>query len=160
MTSPQQIARSNALVYATYPTAAEAARLRNSVYDYCYIAGPMTGFDHFNYPAFDAARDLLVGEGWAAISPADLDRINLGIDFSVMTGKEHLGHLSTAFARQDIASLLIADAVFLLDGWQKSTGATNEARIATMLGVPVYELSGRCEIVIDARFSNVPVAAQ
>jgi Domain of unknown function (DUF4406) len=126
---------------------------------FCYVAGPMTGYDAFNYPAFDAARDLLVSEAWNVINPADLDRINLDIDFSVMTGKEDLGHLSKKFARQDIASLLIAEAVFLLDGWQKSTGATNEAGIASMLGVPVYELSTRELVDVKVRFSNTPVAA-
>lgn len=122
---------------------------------WCYVAGPMTGRPGFNYPAFDAARDLLADEGWNVISPADLDRQNLGIDFSVMTGNEQLGHLSTAFARQDISSLLVADRVFLLDGWEGSTGATNEGKIATMLGVPVFQLSDREPIMFDARFSNV-----
>lgn len=125
---------------------------------FCYVAGPMTGYDAFNYPAFDAARDLLVSEAWNVINPADLDRVNLGIDFAAMTGKEDLGHLSHDFARQDISSLLITDAVFLLDGWRASTGATNEACIASMLGVPVYELSTREKVDLKVRFSNTVAA--
>jgi hypothetical protein len=51
-----------------------------------YVAGPMTGYPGFNYGAFDEARDLLASEGWDVISPADLDRENLGLDFSTMDG--------------------------------------------------------------------------
>ncbi|MHB1850453.1 MAG: DUF4406 domain-containing protein, partial [Acidimicrobiales bacterium] len=39
-----------------------------------YIAGPMRGVKDWNFPAFDAARDLLVAAGWEVVSPADLDR--------------------------------------------------------------------------------------
>jgi hypothetical protein len=120
----------------------------------CYIAGPMTGYPAFNYKKFDWARDELLGEGWNVVNPADLDRINIGIDFSAMTGKEDLSKHIHAFARQDITALLCVDAVFCLGGWEKSTGATNEARIATMLGVPVWSFNDRVLIDIDARFSN------
>lgn len=150
MSTPQLVQASNNLVWYT-PGNGDDCR-------FCYIAGPMTGYPAFNYAAFDAARDLLVAEAWNVINPADLDRLNLDVDFSKMTGAEDLGHLSTKFARQDISSLLIAEAVFLLDGWQKSTGAGNEARIATMLGVPCYELDTREPVEIQARFSNTVAA--
>ena len=39
-----------------------------------YLAGPMRGYKDYNFPAFDAARDQLVKEGWRVISPADIDR--------------------------------------------------------------------------------------
>src|SRR5690606_7315289 len=35
-----------------------------------YIAGPMRGLPLFNFPAFDAARDLAQREGFTPISPA------------------------------------------------------------------------------------------
>ncbi len=44
-----------------------------------YIAGPMRGYTHFNFPAFDGARDLGKSLGWKVISPADLDRAE-GLD--------------------------------------------------------------------------------
>jgi hypothetical protein len=126
--------------------------------DFCYVAGPMTGYPGFNYPAFDAARDALAAEGWNVISPTDLDRINIGIEFDKMEGTEDLRHLSTAFARQDIASILVSDAVFVLPGWEMSTGATNEARIATMLGLPVYTYEGRERVGLTAQFASAGVA--
>ena len=120
----------------------------------CYVAGPMTGHPQFNYRAFDAARDVLAEEGWMVINPADLDRQNLNVDFSKMDGTEDLSAFTTRFARQDIESLLLVDRVFLLPGWERSTGANNEARIATMLGVPCFSFATREQVTIDARFSN------
>lgn len=35
-----------------------------------YIAGPMTGYPDFNYPAFFAAQDALIGVGHEPINPA------------------------------------------------------------------------------------------
>lgn len=151
MSSLQLVQASNRIVWYT-PGNGDDCR-------FCYIAGPMTGYAGFNYPAFDAARDQLVAEAWNVINPADLDRVNLGIDFSIMAGTESLSEHGHEFARQDISSLLLVEAVFLLDGWEKSTGANNEARIATMLGVPVYSLATRERIEINARFTTAPVAA-
>lgn len=39
-----------------------------------YIAGKMRGVPYYNFPAFDKARDRLVGLGLKALSPADMDR--------------------------------------------------------------------------------------
>jgi hypothetical protein len=61
------------------------------------------------------------------------------------------------FARNDIAALLNVDAVVVLPGWERSTGAQNETRIATMLGVPVYLLERGhigTRLTIDAEFSG------
>jgi hypothetical protein len=116
----------------------------------------MTGYPGFNYPAFDDARDALLAEGWEVISPADLDRVNLGIDFSTMTGTEDLSEFRTEFARQDVDALLKVHAVFLLDGWEASTGARNEATIASMLGVPLFSFSTREPVDFEAHFSHAP----
>jgi hypothetical protein len=39
-----------------------------------------------------------------------------------------------------------------------STGATNEARIATMLGLPVYTYEGRERVGLAAQFASAGVA--
>ena len=119
-----------------------------------YIAGPMTGIDGFNYRAFDEARDVLLAEGWDVISPADLDRENLGIDFSEMTGFEDLSDYVEDFARQDLEALLAAHAVIVLPGWEASTGARNEMSIAAMIGVPIFDFETRKLVEVEARFSN------
>lgn len=122
----------------------------------CYVAGPMTGIPGFNYAAFDHARDVLDDEGWEVISPADLDRKNLGIDFSQMAGDEDLSIYRTEFARQDMAALLEVHTVFVLDGWKESTGAKNEMTMAAMLGVPIVSFTTRDPIAWEAHFSNAP----
>lgn len=105
----------------------------------CYIAGPMTGIAEFNFPAFDAARDALASYGWTVTSPADLDRVD-GFDETGCTGNEMLTNEQRArFARNDIGAILDVDTVFLLPGWQNSTGARNEVRIAGWLGIDVVD---------------------
>lgn len=99
-----------------------------------YIAGPMSGFDQHNFPAFDAARDYLVACGHRAISPADITR-NSGVACTtdgISTPEQY-----AAFMRLDIAALLTVDAVVVLRGWQRSRGAKLEVHIAQTLGLPV-----------------------
>lgn len=38
-----------------------------------YVAGPMTGIPHFNFPLFDAVSAALRGQGYTIISPAETD---------------------------------------------------------------------------------------
>jgi hypothetical protein len=126
----------------------------------CYIAGPMTGIPGFNYRAFDEARDILRTHGWKVISPADLDRVNLKMDFSVMTGNEDLSPWRQKFARQDMEALLKVERLFVLEGWEQSTGARNEMTMAAMLGVPICTFPGHDPIEWEAHFSNAPQAQQ
>jgi hypothetical protein len=122
----------------------------------CYIAGPMTGIPGFNYRAFDEARDILRTHGWTVISPADLDRVNLKIDFSTMTGNEDLSPWRQKFARQDMEALLKVERLFVLEGWEQSVGARNEMTMAAMLGVPICTFPGHDPVEWEAHFSNAP----
>lgn len=104
-----------------------------------YLAGPMTGIDRFNFPAFDDAARRLRRDGYAVISPAEMDRED-GFDESGLTGHETLSVAEyQRFARNDLGALLQVDMVVLLPGWRQSTGATNESNIAAWLGLPCYE---------------------
>lgn len=125
----------------------------------CYIAGPMTGYPGFNYRSFDHARDTLSALGWEVISPADLDRETIGgARFEEMTGFEDLSEYVQTFARNDIEALLRAHAVFVLPGWENSTGVRNELDIAAMIGVPIFDFESRRSIHWEKRFSTVPVS--
>lgn len=121
-----------------------------------YLAGPMTGIPEFNFPAFDAAKEALTAAGFDVISPADLDRENLGFDPTGMTGHEDMSGNRHAYARQDMEALLKVEQVALLDGWQRSTGARNEVRMAHWLGLKVWQLSDGRLIEPGDAFSNVP----
>ena len=39
-----------------------------------YVAGPMRGFENYNYPAFDRCARVLRDQGCDVINPAELDR--------------------------------------------------------------------------------------
>jgi hypothetical protein len=96
----------------------------------------MTGYAEWNFPAFDSARDDLRARGWDVVSPADLDRAD-GFSEKGATGTEDLGdEARQRFARNDITALLSVDVVFLLPGWERSTGARNEVTVAGWLGIP------------------------
>lgn len=102
-----------------------------------YIAGPMTGYQNYNFAAFDKARDKLNAEGWTVISPADIDRENgfdalKGDDPEIVT-KEFMRRAM----RADLDALQRVDAIYMLEGWEKSKGATAEYHVAKWRGIEV-----------------------
>jgi hypothetical protein len=101
-----------------------------------YIAGPMTGYPEFNYPAFHAAAEKLRKMGFEVVSPAELNPIepDLKVD------EEYHARLYPFYLKRDIAALLECDHVCLLDGWDKSKGATLEHQIAWTLGMQIITL--------------------
>ena len=112
-----------------------------------YIAGPMRGYTHFNFPAFDEARDLGESLDWKVISPADLDRAE-GLDpFNdpVQIAAAGLnGPGLRSFAHRDLDALLDlraenGDAIAMLPGWQSSQGATMEYATAVFLGLTILD---------------------
>jgi hypothetical protein len=99
-----------------------------------YLAGPMSGYELLNFPAFDAARDRLSKLGFKVLSPADHDR-EAGLDPA-----DDESPLATLFkknpvARQnfirrmmkwDLRAVGRVDFVYFLKGWEKSRGARAE----------------------------------
>lgn len=100
-----------------------------------YLAGPMTGYDKWNFPAFDEYAARLRATGKYVISPAELDR-DAGFD-------ENDERLPDNFMfdamRRDIEALLQVDAVVLMPGWEKSKGVAIELAVAKALGLRIYE---------------------
>ncbi|ELF09268.1 TPA: DUF4406 domain-containing protein [Escherichia coli] len=84
-----------------------------------FIAGPMTGYQDYNRAEFDAEASVLSDRGFTVLNPAILP-----------DGLEHQQYLAIT-----LAMLEQADAVFLLNGWEKSTGATREFDRACELGL-------------------------
>lgn len=107
-----------------------------------YIAGPMRGIKNFNFPAFDAARDQVVAVGWEAISPADLDR-EIGFDETAFPADydwidlRKIGFSIDDAIDRDVAAIKTCDAIYMLDGWQKSKGACAEKALAEWRGIEV-----------------------
>jgi nucleoside 2-deoxyribosyltransferase len=102
-----------------------------------YIAGPMTGYPEFNFPAFDKAKETLKQNGWEVLSPADIDR-EMGFDPTGKTGNEALPiGMFENIVRRDVEAILQSDSIYMLSGWQNSRGARAELGVAEWLGIQV-----------------------
>ena len=87
-----------------------------------YLSGPMTGLPEYNFPAFNAAAEVLRGNGLDVVNPAEIN----GFDTPYIE-----------CLRKDIEALCRCDAIALLPGWEKSNGAHLELHIAHRLGMEV-----------------------
>lgn len=91
-----------------------------------YIAGPMTGLQDFNYPAFFEAERQLKEVGWDnVINPARI-------------GNRQLSWRKNM--RQAIKALMDCDGMALLPGWGNSTGTLVEIGLASNLGISIAEI--------------------
>ena len=111
-----------------------------------YLAGPMTGMPHFNYPAFHAAAAMLRAEGHEVFNPAEHDIALYGKDISNPTGdaeqaaSEH-GFDRRAALKADLTWICDhAEGIALLPGWRNSTGACAERALAEALSLTIIEL--------------------
>lgn len=104
-----------------------------------YLAGPMRGYDHYNFPAFYAAAEDLRSQGYGVLSPAEHDTEN-GFDVTA-TLEENEFDLQEAM-RWDLSAVCQADAVVVLPGWRESTGVGHEVAVAEVVGSPVLAYPG------------------
>jgi hypothetical protein len=128
---------------------------------YVYIAGPMRGYDRFNFPAFDKARDQWARAGYATISPADIDRAS-GTDGSDDTPyyPDTDSDRVRADVVRDIHSIFSldpskGDKLALLEGWYDSTGALAEYALARWLGIPTVSAESGREISVTIPSTSV-----
>lgn len=103
-----------------------------------YVAGPMTGIDNFNYPAFHQAVRALGSLKIRAVSAAHDDTGSPVDPPTVIDAKPYDYYL-----RHALRMLLDCDEVVLLPGWDESRGASIEVKVAQALGMPVTELGPR-----------------
>jgi nucleoside 2-deoxyribosyltransferase len=97
-----------------------------------YLAGPMTGYDEFNFPAFLAAAAELRAVGYEVVSPAEIE-LAAGFDPTIppetFTREQYADAL-----RRDLDHVFEVDGVALLDGFALSKGARAESAVASALG--------------------------
>lgn len=114
-----------------------------------YLAGPMTGIEHYNFPAFDEAAKALREAGHTVFNPAENDREN-GFDATGLAGHEAAEHgfdLRTAL-KQDLSWICDhAEGIALLDGWGHSKGAKAEIALAHALGIPFMSVQSWLDLL-------------
>jgi hypothetical protein len=112
-----------------------------------YIAGPMTGRAHFNFPAFDCAVASLEYQGFECVSPADLDEYGTRLEaINSPDGAPGSGGAGDAtwgdFLSRDVKVIAdVVDGVALMPEWETSKGARLEAFICRHVGKPVFYIT-------------------
>lgn len=99
-----------------------------------YVAGPMTGYPEFNFPAFRAATERLRGLGYEVRSPHEADEAEHGGAAPTVEEAKPWAY----YLKRDLAMLLECDAIAVLPGWSESRGARLEVHVAESLGMPLY----------------------
>lgn len=97
--------------------------LRSERTNRIYVAGPMTGIEEFNFPAFHAAAEMLRNSGWVVENPAE---------HGLVCGAEWADYLA-----YDLTRIGLCGSVYLLPGWENSKGAQLEVLIAERLGMQI-----------------------
>jgi hypothetical protein len=107
-----------------------------------YVAGPMTGIEGYNFPAFFEAADALHEGGWTVFNPAqhDLDVHGTMENLTRAFELDRDGNLRSCLAWDLNIICSECDAVYMLPGWENSKGARAEHATAIALGLQViYE---------------------
>ena len=98
-----------------------------------YLAGPMTGYEDYNFPRFHEAARLLREAGFNIVNPAELDEEDPDRE-----GKEY-----TDFMSRDLEIVLHeTDGIIAIDKWWESKGARMEVFVGISMDKPVLHLSG------------------
>lgn len=105
-----------------------------------YLAGPMTGYELTNWPAFFRAAQILREHGWEIENPAEYDIIK---GFDPTRSPDEQGHPRTGLLREDFAIIATkCKAIILLPGWRESEGARAEFLVSILSGHKAYEFVG------------------
>lgn len=107
-----------------------------------YLAGPMTGYKDFNFPAFHSAAAELRAQGHEVFNPAEKDIENAGTE-EIFKGEGNVDVLvkkGGPTLRECLALDLVwicehAEGIALMQGWEKSKGANAENATAIALGL-------------------------
>lgn len=107
-----------------------------------YLAGPMSGIEHYNFPAFDAAAAQLREAGHTVFNPAENDREN-GFDAVGLNLKGHEiadhGFSLRETLKQDLSWICDhAEGLALLPRWENSRGAVTEVSLAKALKLDYF----------------------
>lgn len=97
-----------------------------------YVAGPMTGIEGWNYPAFHDAAARLRAAGHEVVNPAELGE-KYGAPEEISEDPEKMADLII----EETDALETCEAIYLLRGWNRSRGTLRELRIAFSHGLEI-----------------------
>ena len=112
-----------------------------------YIAGPMRSLPGWNFAEFDAAEQRWRAAGHQPFSPAAADR---ALGYTPEYGGD-MNRLLRHVITLDVVTILAADAIALLPGWEMSAGTTVELALALFLDLPVYDAVTMSRIYPDKK---------
>lgn len=92
--------------------------------DTIYIAGPMTGYENFNFQAFDSAELELVAACWNVENPTK---------HGIVEGATWEDYMLSC-----LGQISKCGSMFMLKGWENSRGAIIEHALATTLSLDIY----------------------
>jgi hypothetical protein len=105
-----------------------------------YVAGPMRGYPRFNFDNFERYTQILRSMGYVVMSPHEHDLevgINPDTDEDSPVYAEADPQLMKDLIMWDLNAVANCDAIFLLDGWEKSRGVKAELALAEFLSKTV-----------------------
>jgi hypothetical protein len=105
-----------------------------------YIAGPMTGYEDWNFTAFFNAEHTLSALGHEVVNPAHNDGATIEEALRSAGDPSRPNNSWSYYMRRDLPHVLGVDAVCVLPGWQNSRGASLEVYVAKAVGIPLYIL--------------------
>lgn len=91
-----------------------------------YLAGPMSGIEALNFPAFHREAARLRALGFDIVNPAEIN------------ADPSMGWHECM--RRDIPALCTCEGIFMMPGWEKSRGARLEHTVAQQLDMRVVYL--------------------
>lgn len=112
-----------------------------------YIAGPMSGYPEFNFPAFHRAAEKYRHLGYEVFNPADKSNEKAVVAHSSFGEGDGVKLIASGWSfreayKWDTDKVITADAIYMLKGWERSPGAVGEHAVAVAMKskYPEYEI--------------------
>ena len=90
-----------------------------------YVAGPMAGEPKLNRPKFRRVAAALRRRGWQVVSPVEIGEM-----------------MGLRGESAEVRALRACDAIWLMDGWERSAGTLREVVVAISFGLELLLESG------------------
>jgi hypothetical protein len=113
-----------------------------------YIAGPITGYNDKNIPAFESAEKVLKEAGFYVINPHKIDHSKAEELERNGASEEEIWQ---AYLEKDLEEAMKAKNICLLENWINSDGANLEAFVLYKLGKTILKIENNEIIKIELK---------